>query len=72
MPWLSVREIRKDRKRSYLEKRLEEFYMPLIDLFSNTSLKRGMQELIEVERIIGVENYVLPEKPKWLLKAGYP
>jgi len=28
MLW-SIEEIRKDRKRAYLEKRLEEFYMPL-------------------------------------------
>jgi hypothetical protein len=33
---LSVREIRKDRKRGFLEKRLEEFYIPLIYLFSGT------------------------------------
>jgi hypothetical protein len=27
---LSVREIRRDRKREFLEKRLEEFYIPLV------------------------------------------
>jgi len=132
---LSVREIHKDRKRAYLEKRLEEFYLPLINLFSNVSLKRGVQEHDEVERIIvskrylcgrkvaailpqhfeamiasesyyfhfgdeeklrrwikvadtvwkeylevlkeyyrvaSVKYYMLPEKPKWLFKAGYP
>jgi hypothetical protein len=132
---LSIREIRKDRRRSYLEKRLEEFYIPLINLFSNASLNRGVQEYIEVERIIvskrylcgrkvaailpqhfeaaltsgsfyfhfsdeeklrrwvkvadtvweeylevlkeyyrvtGVKYYMLPEKPKWIFKAGYP
>ena len=38
--WLSVREIWKDRKRGFLEKRLEEFYIPLIKLFGRETLSR--------------------------------
>ena len=49
--WLSIKEIRKDRKREFLEKRLEEFYIPLINLFGHGSLRHsGLEE--EVEKII--------------------
>jgi hypothetical protein len=129
----SIMEIRRDRKRSYLEKRLEELYIPLINLFSR-GVKKSDQDRIKVEeiivskrhlcgkkvakvlpqhftgfpkeseyfyfydkeelkrwveaadaiweeymdvlkeyyRIIGIKHYVLPEKPKWMLEAGYP
>jgi hypothetical protein len=50
--WLSVREIRRDRKREFLEKRLEEFYIPLINLFGNESLSRNPDKHREVEEII--------------------
>jgi hypothetical protein len=50
--WLSVREIRRDRKRVFLEKRLEEFYIPLINLFGNESLPRNPDKHREVEEII--------------------
>jgi hypothetical protein len=48
---LSIKEIRKDRKREFLEKRLEEFYIPLINLFGHGSLRRSGLEK-EVEEII--------------------
>jgi len=33
--FLNLKEIRKDRKRNFLEKRIEEFYLPLIELFKH-------------------------------------
>ncbi len=42
--WLSVREIRRDRKREFLEKRLEEFYIPLINLFGHGGLIRDSEK----------------------------
>jgi len=49
---LSVREIRKDRKRRFLEKRLEEFYIPLIYLFGYEGLARIDEACQRVEKII--------------------
>jgi hypothetical protein len=56
--WLSVREIRRDRKREFLEKRLEEFYIPLINLFSRVGLIRGPKEHQKVEEIIVSKRYL--------------
>jgi hypothetical protein len=50
--WLSVREIRRDRKREFLEKRLEEFYIPLINLFGHGGLTRDPEKHRKVEEII--------------------
>jgi len=50
--WLSVREVRRDRKRGFLEKRLEEFYIPLINLFGHGGLVRDPEKHRRVEEII--------------------
>jgi hypothetical protein len=56
--WLSVREIRRDRKREFLEKRLEEFYIPLINLFGHGNLVRGPEHHRKVEEIIVSRRYL--------------
>jgi len=49
---LSIREVRRDRKRVYLEKRLEEFHIPLISLFSHGNFKKDAQDHDKIEEII--------------------
>jgi hypothetical protein len=56
--WLSVREIRRDRKREFLDKRLEEFYIPLINLFGHGGLIRDQEKHREVEEIIVSRRYL--------------
>jgi hypothetical protein len=56
--WLSVREIRRDRKREFLEKRLEEFYIPLINLFGHGGLIRDPEKHRKVEEIIVSRRYL--------------
>jgi hypothetical protein len=48
--WLSVREIRRDRKREFLEKRLEEFYIPLINLFGHGGPIRDRRNIERLRR----------------------
>jgi hypothetical protein len=55
---LSVYEIRKDRKRGFLEKRLEEFYIPLINLFGHGGLVRDPEKHRRVEEIIVSRRYL--------------
>jgi len=50
--YLSVREIRRDRRRVFLEKRLEEFYVPLINIFGHENLIRDITLHDKVEEII--------------------
>lgn len=71
MMYISIKEIRKDRKRSYLEKRLEEFYLLLINLFSNVSLNRSVQEHNEVERIIVSKRYLCGRKVAAILPQHF-
>ena len=59
--WLSVREIRRDRKREFLEKRLEEFYIPLINLFGHGTLTRDPDIHRKVEEIIVSRRYLCGE-----------
>ena len=59
---LSVREIRDDRKRTYLEKRLEEFYTPLINLFSHGTLKRDYNIHLKVEEIVVSKRHLCGKK----------
>jgi hypothetical protein len=54
----SVYEIRKDRKRGFLEKRLEEFYIPLINLFGHGGLVRDPEKHRRVEEIIVSRRYL--------------
>jgi len=56
--YLSVREIRKDRRRAFLEKRLEEFYIPLIDLFGREGLTRDSRIYNKVEEILFSKRYL--------------
>jgi hypothetical protein len=59
---LSVMEIRDDRKRAYLEKRLEEFYIPLISLFSHGNLKRDYNIHLKVEEIVVSKRHLCGKK----------
>jgi hypothetical protein len=61
MMWKSIKEIRKDRKRSYLEKRLEEFYLPLINLFSSKS-EKSAQDTAKIEEIIVSKRYLCEKR----------
>jgi hypothetical protein len=73
MLW-SIEEIRKDRKRAYLEKRLEEFYTPLINLFSRKGEKSG-QDRIKVEEIIVSKRHLCGKKVAEVLPqhfTGFP
>jgi hypothetical protein len=56
--WLSVKEIRRDRKREFLEKRLEEFYIPLINLFGHGGLIGDPEKHRKVEEIIVSKRYL--------------
>ena len=56
--YLSVREIRKDRRRAFLEKRLEEFCIPLIDLFGREGLTRDYRIYDKVEEILFSKRYL--------------
>jgi len=56
--YLSIREIWKDRKRAFLEKRLEDLYIPLIKLFGHGTLPRGPEAHIMVEEIIVSKRYL--------------
>jgi len=56
--WLSVREIRRDRRRQFLEKRLEEFYIPLINLFGHGGLIRDPEKHRKVKEIIVSRRYL--------------
>ena len=62
MAYLSIREVRRDRRLRYLEKRIEDFYKPLIELFSHGSLLRGLEEHRRVEEIIVTRRYLCEEK----------
>jgi len=59
---LSVREIRKDRKRGLLEKRLEDFYIPLIKLFGHGTLPRGPEAHRMVEEMIVSKRHLCGRK----------
>jgi regulator of sigma D len=59
---LSIREVRGDRKRIYLEKRLEEFYIPLINLFSHGNLKRDYHIHDKVEEIVVSKRHLCGKK----------
>jgi hypothetical protein len=77
--WLSVREIRRDRKREFLEKRLEEFYIPLINLFGHETLIRSSDIHRKVEEIIVSKRYscgeevakILPQHFTAMMGYGY-
>jgi hypothetical protein len=71
MIWLSVREVRKDRKRSYLEKRLEEFYIPLINLFSHGNLERSARDHDKVEEIVVSRRYLCGENVAKILPQHF-
>lgn len=62
MAYLSVREVRRDRRLRYLERRIEDFYKPLIELFSHGTLLRGSEEHRRVEEIIVARRYLCGEK----------
>ena len=60
--FLSIREIRRDRRLRHLEKRIEEFYNPLIKLFSHGTMNRGPEEHRLVEEIITSKRYLCGAK----------
>jgi hypothetical protein len=68
---LSIREIRKDRRRSYLEKRLEEFYIPLINFFGNKSLVRDDRIRDKVEEIIVSKRHLCGKKVAAILPQHF-
>jgi hypothetical protein len=70
--WLSVREIRRDRKYGFLEKRLKEFYIPLIILFSRGWITRGPSRLDKVERIIESKRYLCGKRVAEILPDRFP
>ena len=59
---LSIREIRKGRRREFLEKRLEEFYIPLMKLFDHGTLSRGPETHRIVEEIIVSKRHLCGKK----------
>jgi hypothetical protein len=69
--YLSINEIRKDRRRVYLEKRLEEFYIPLINLFSHGNLKRDAQDHDKVEEIIVSRRHLCGKKVAKILPQHF-
>ncbi|NAZ13455.1 MAG: hypothetical protein GU359_04800 [Desulfurococcales archaeon] len=60
--YLSVREIKIDRRREYLEKRIEEFYIPLIKFFGQGDLPRDIEAHQKVEEIILTKRYLCGRK----------
>jgi hypothetical protein len=68
---LSVMEIRDDRKRAYLEKRLEEFYIPLINLFSHGNLKRDYNIHLKVEEIVVSKRHLCGKKVAAILPPHF-
>jgi hypothetical protein len=58
----SIREVRRDGKRIYLEKKLEEFYVPLINLFSHGNLKRDFHIHDKVEEIVVSKRHLCGKK----------
>jgi hypothetical protein len=69
--WLSIREIRRDRKREFLEKRLEEFYIPLINLFGHVSLTRDPEKHRRVEEIIVSRRYLCGKRVAEILPQHF-
>lgn len=69
--YLSINEIRKDRRRVYLKKRLEEFYIPLINLFSHGNLKRDAQDHDKVEEIIVSRRHLCGKKVAKILPQRF-
>jgi hypothetical protein len=69
--WLSIREIRRDRKREFLEKRLEEFYIPLINLFGHVSLTRDPEKHRRVEEIIISRRYLCGKRVAEILPQHF-
>lgn len=67
----SIKEIRKDRKRSYLEKRLEEFYLPLINFFGNKSLVKDDRIRDKVEEIIVSKRHLCGKKVAAILPQHF-
>jgi hypothetical protein len=67
----SIMEIRKDRRRVYLEKRLEEFYIPLINLFSHGNLKRDYHIHDKVEEIVVSKRHLCGEKVAAILPPHF-
>jgi len=68
---LSIREVRRDRKRVYLEKRLEEFYIPLINHFSHGNLKRDLQVYDKVKEIIVSRRHLCGKKVAKILPQHF-
>jgi hypothetical protein len=58
----SVKEIMKDRICKFLEKRIEEFYMPLIKFFGHGNLRRDRDAHEGVEEIIVSKRYLCGKK----------
>jgi hypothetical protein len=58
----SVREIEKDRKLRFLEKRLDEFYIPLIKYFGQEDLDRDMGAHQRVEEILTSKRHLCGRK----------
>ena len=52
----------RDRRHGFLEKRLEEFYIPLIKLFGHGTLSRGSEVRRMVEEIIVSKRHLCGKK----------
>jgi len=58
-------------KRAYLEKKLEEFYIPLINLFSHGSLERDYRIYDKVEEIVVSRRHLCGEKVAAILPPHF-
>jgi hypothetical protein len=63
----SVSEIEKDRKLRFLEKRLDEFYIPLIKYFGQGDLDRNMEAHQRVEEILTSKRHLCGRKTIFLI-----
>ena len=68
----SVKEIVRDRKLRFLEKRIEYFYLQLIKYFGHGTLKRWGDARREVEEIIVSKRYLCGKKVAEVLRSISP
>jgi len=69
--FLNLREIRKDRKREFLRERIENFYLPLLSLFSRKGLHRDFEAHDKVEEIIVSRRYLCGNRVARILLSHF-
>jgi len=67
----SIREVVKDRKLRFLEKRLDEFYIPLIKYFGQGDLDRNMKAHQGVEEILISKRHLCGRKVAEILPQHF-